>query len=638
MDRKPLHSRLPQPRLLQPRWLTLILLLLILLLGAALRFYRLDAQSLWNDEGNTARLVERSLRLIIEGAAGDIHPPAYYLLLAGWRTFAGGSEFALRAFSALCGVLTVAVAAALGQRAGGRPVAVGSAFFAAVHPLAVYYGQETRMYALLALAGALTLLAAAAFFPAKARPLHAWNALLLAGGILLGLYTQYTYALFLLAVELAFGLAWLAERPFVWGKLRWWIVAHLLALLGFLPWLRPALKVTSWNPPDLNSGHALLELVHALLAGVTLPVAAGGLALLSTALLGLLLVVRHPRVRFLNLALPLTAWLPLVLIAALGIYRPAYLKFLTISIAPLAVTLALPLCPRQSREALPGNLIRISQWVALVLGLLFLPVWGASLRNLYANPVYARADYRGIAARIQAEGGADATVLLSAPNQWEVFTYYFHGPHVLPAPYHPTEEVAAAWVEGILAAAPPRLFVLYWGDAESDPQQRIERQLAQRTYKARETWIGDVRLAEYGLGPLEMAPRTQVQVAVGDWAVLEGVTIPTAVYHPGDIIAVTLFWQASTPPPERVKVFIHVMNAEGTLVAQNDAEPGQGFLPTTAWAVGETLIDRYGLWLPPELPSGELTLQAGMYRFSGERLPVATGGDVIVLGQIMVQP
>ncbi len=625
-------------KLLFPRWLTLSLVLLALLLGATLRFHRLDAQSFWNDEGNTARLVERSLRLIIEGAAGDIHPPGYYILLAGWRVLVGGSEFALRSFSALCGVLTVAVAAALGKRAGGHPVAVGAAFFAAAHPLAVYYGQEARMYALLALAGALTLLAAAAFFPTNPKPIRARTALALTGCIILGLYTQYTYVLFLLGVELAFGLAWLAERTYVWQKVRWWIIAHILAALGFLPWLRPALKVTSWSPPDLNSGRALLELVHTFLTGITLPVAAGGLALLSAALLGMLQLVRRPRVRFVTLATLLTAWLPLVLIAALGIYRPAYLKFLTISTAPLAVTLALPLRPRQHRETLSRNLIRYSQWGALVLGLLFVPVWVASLRNLYTNSAYARADYRGIAARISAEGGAEATVLLSAPNQWEVFTYYFHGSHVLPAPYHPTAEVAGAWIDGVLAATPPRLFVLYWGDAESDPQQHIERQLAQRAYKARETWIGDVRLSEYGLGLLEAEPRTQMQVRVGEWAQLEGVAIPEAVFHPGDIVPVTLFWQALAPPPERVKVFIHVMNAEGTLVAQNDAEPGQGFLPTTAWVMGETIPDRYGLWLPLGLPPGEITLQAGLYRFSGERLPVATGGDVLVLGRVTVQP
>ncbi|HOS79649.1 MAG TPA: glycosyltransferase family 39 protein [Anaerolineae bacterium] len=620
------------------RWLTWGALLLALGLGAGLRFYRLDAQSLWSDEGNTARLVERSLRLIIEGAAGDIHPPGYYLLLAGWRALTGDSELALRSFSALCGVLTVAAAAALGRRAGGRAVAVGAAFFVAAHPLAVYYGQEARMYALLALAGALTLLAALAFFPDRPKPVGAKSALTLAACIILGLYTQYIYALFLLGVELAFGLAWLMERPWNWRKAGWWIAAHLLSALAFLPWLRPALKVASWSPPDLNSGPAWREMIHTLLAGVTLPADAGRLALVSAGLLLALLAVRRPPLRFATLAAFFTALLPLTLIAALGIYRPAYLKFLTLSVAPLGVLLALPLRGPQRNEGGPRGLMRPSQRVALVLWLAFAPVWGVSLRNLYTNPAYARADYRGIAARIVAEGGAEATVLLSAPNQWEVFTYYFHGPHVLPAPYHPTEEAATAWVEGVLAPAPPRLFVLYWGDVESDPHHRIERLLAQRAYKARDTWIGDVRLAEYGLGPLDEVPRTRLDARVGEWALLEGVSLPVTVCAPGDIVPVTLFWRALAAPPERVKVFIHLMAADGTLAAQNDAEPGQGFLPTVDWTVGEALVDRYGVWLPPTLPPGTYTLQAGMYRFSGERLPVASDGDVVVLGALTVQP
>ncbi len=619
-------------------WLTLSALLLALLLGAGLRFHNLEVQSFWNDEGNTARLVERSLRLIIEGAAGDIHPPGYYVLLAGWRTLTGDSEFALRSFSALCGVLTVAAAAAFGRRVGGHAVAVAAAFFAAAHPLAVYYGQEARMYALLALAGALTLLSATVFFPRNARSVGAKTALALTGCIILGLYTQYIYGLFLLGVELAFAIAWFAERPRNWHKMAWWAAAHLLSALAFLPWLRPALKLTSWSPPDLDSGSALLEMVHTLLVGITLPVDGGKLALVSAGLLGMLLVFRRPPARFATFAGLLTALLPMALIAALGVYRPAYLKFLTLSVAPLAVILALPFRNLQPGERLPRSVIRHSQLVALVFWLVFAFVWVLSLRNLYTNPVYARADYRGIAAYIEAEGGAEATVLLSAPNQWEVFTYYFRGPHVVPAPYHPTEEATEAWMDGVLAQTPPRLYVLYWGDAESDPQQRIEKQLAQRAFKARETWIGDVRLAEYGLGPLEMAPATRLDAYVGEWALLTGVALPEVIAYPGGIVPVTLFWQALSTPPEPVKVFVHLMSAEGKLVAQNDAEPGQGFRPTTAWITDEKIADRYGLWLSPALPPGTYTLQAGMYRFSGERLPVASGGDVVVLGSLTVQP
>jgi len=57
----------------------------ILLLASGLRCYRIEAQSFWNDEGNSVRLAERSLNLIIAGAKGDIHPPGYYLALHYWR-------------------------------------------------------------------------------------------------------------------------------------------------------------------------------------------------------------------------------------------------------------------------------------------------------------------------------------------------------------------------------------------------------------------------------------------------------------------------------------------------------------------------------------------------------------------------
>ncbi|MEJ2749013.1 MAG: hypothetical protein P8183_14080, partial [Anaerolineae bacterium] len=91
-----------------------MVLLAILLLATGLRFYRLDAQSFWNDEGNSARLSERSIPKLIEGTASDIHPPLYYLILRGWRELVGDSEFGLRSFSAFAGVLTVAVTIALG--------------------------------------------------------------------------------------------------------------------------------------------------------------------------------------------------------------------------------------------------------------------------------------------------------------------------------------------------------------------------------------------------------------------------------------------------------------------------------------------------------------------------------------------
>ena len=57
---------------------------LILLAGAALRLYRLGADSLWYDETVSTYLAGSRLPDLLRHTAGDIHPPGYYLLLRGW--------------------------------------------------------------------------------------------------------------------------------------------------------------------------------------------------------------------------------------------------------------------------------------------------------------------------------------------------------------------------------------------------------------------------------------------------------------------------------------------------------------------------------------------------------------------------
>lgn len=614
------------PGCARDRWL----LLALLLLATGLRFYGLTAQSFWNDEGNTARLVERPLSLIIEGAAGDIHPPGYYLLLHGWRALAGESEFALRGFSALCGVLTVAITASAARCAGGRWAAIGAALFVAVHPLAVYYSQEARMYALLGLVSVLTLWTASR--PISTSPAR-WIARLTLC-IALGLYTQYAYILALASLNAAFGLLGLLD--FVRGRRRWrtlgvWIVAHALAGVLFAPWAPIALRASSWRPPDLAAEAAGPSLARTLAAGVTLPRDAlpwwmWG-APLGVLLLWALAVVAEslaaPRgsldPRPLNEALAAVsmALLPALLIAGLGLYRPAYLKFLMMSVGPLGVTLALPL--RNDRW----------RWMGLGLLLALLPTQIVALHHLYTDPAYARDDYRGIAARISEMARPEDAVLLSAPNQWEVFTYYYRGPMaVYPAPYRPTQMEARAWVAGIVPEH-PRLFVLFWGDTESDPERRIEPLLARLAYKAGDRWIGQVRLARYGTGPLPISPAPPLSARLGDAIHLEGYALPKQTYAAGDVLPVTLFWRASASPATRYKVFVHLLDANGALVAQTDAEPGGGFRPTDGWPVDERIVDRYGVWAPASLAPGHYTLYAGMYDFGGTRLPITQEGQVV---------
>ena len=144
----------------RPGLLWAVLPIAILLLALGLRLYRIDTQSLWNDEGTSVAVASRDLVTITRDAAGDIHPPLYSWLLAGWQRLAGTSECSVRSLAALlCVAVGPAVLAyrcwGLGvQRAG--PAIAG--FFSNLTPLfaalmsAAFLGEMPRTYHALAFA------------------------------------------------------------------------------------------------------------------------------------------------------------------------------------------------------------------------------------------------------------------------------------------------------------------------------------------------------------------------------------------------------------------------------------------------------------------------------------------------------
>jgi len=59
------------------------------------------------------------------------------------------------------------------------------------------------------------------------------------------------------------------------------------------------------------------------------------------------------------------------------------------------------------------------------------------------------------------------------------------------------------------------------------------------------------------------------------------------------------------------------------LWGQQDSVPGQGAYPTTGWAVGEVVTDRYTVTLQADAPPGDYIIEIGLYNATtGERLPV----------------
>ena len=119
-------------------------------LGLLLRAFLLDGQSLWLDEGYTLRHAGHPASfgdLVQFGPQESPSPPLYYVLLHLWLRVTGVTPMAGRAFSVVCGSLTVPAFAVLLRPLIGARTALSSSLLLAVSPLHIYYSQETRPYA-----------------------------------------------------------------------------------------------------------------------------------------------------------------------------------------------------------------------------------------------------------------------------------------------------------------------------------------------------------------------------------------------------------------------------------------------------------------------------------------------------------
>ena len=76
-------------------------------------------------------------------------------------------------------------------------------------------------------------------------------------------------------------------------------------------------------------------------------------------------------------------------------------------------------------------------------------------------------------------------------------------------------------------------------------------------------------------------------------------------------VALTLRAEVSNMPARTV--FLHLLAADGTRVAQVDKPPLEGIYPSTVWSAGEAVRDAYVLELPADLPPGTYTLALGIY-------------------------
>lgn len=610
--------------------------------AAALRFYEIGASSLWNDEGTTWALVQRPVAEIVRSAAADIHPPLFYLLLHLWAQLLGASAESLRAFSALCGTALVAVTGGIAATMAGRNASrawlpLMAALWVALNPFQVYYSQEARMYMLLALEAGLLLWIVLAMMRAEekrpaSRQWFLWTAYVLVATA--GMWTHYSFPIVVAAALTAYTLDWVLRRcrdVARWGQILRFAFLNGLVVIAFAPWLPTAWwQVTSWpqGGEEVALVDGLVLTVRTLLFGPirSAPEPAWGWVALGMVLpvMGTLALRRNRRVWAVVLALAL----PVALMFALGLFSDAFLKFLLVASLPWCILIAA--CSEWGlRPALTVVLRLAVAGTAVALA-------AATLPGYYADPA-ARDNYLGVAAWLRAMADpAQDVVLLDAPGQQDVWSYYDPGLPVLalprerPAQRATTETALAQALEGKRAA-----YALFWATDEADPDGIVEGWMNQHWYRGMESWQGNVRLVEY-LAPQELEC-SAVDQKFGEAVSLDGVCLPPSrSVESGRPFAVALKWRSAEPLQQNIKVSVQMVNDQGQVLAQHDGEPAGGDRPTSTWQVGETIEDRHALLVPIGTPTGPYRLLVVLYdAATGARLATAEG-DSYSLGALDV--
>jgi hypothetical protein len=669
--------RLAQPRLLIP--------LALFVAALALRLYRLDAQSLWLDEGSSWQMAGRPLGdLLRDMLSPTAAYPLYHLLLKLWVALFGDSELALRLPSAIAGAAAVPAIYLAGREACRQSPApptslaypLAAAAIALLGPFPLWYAQEAKAYSLLLLAAALLTWALLRALRTGER--RHW----LAFGVI-ALAAVFVHRLAALSVVAA-GWAWLTggRRPVAGGR---WPVAGGLALAsaGLV-----AVMVYGLGSDRAATGAYIpagplgaIGLTFARFSLDRWPGDAPWWWLAPWAALlawGLLLLGRDALAGKGRLA---SRGLACLLLVPLGIFLTQLLftrlyeaRYLIVIYPAWTLTVAYPLAGGR-RQEVGGR-----RWAIGALTLL--AALGAGVASLF-QPTFGlfsgapvKEQYREAIAELAARVQPDDAVVIHPSYIRPLYDYYMRRLSADPAPvplvfadfwqgttsYGQREwdierrQKLSGYTRSFLLIAPEHAKTV---DAPA-PGTGDEYGLVGNFWafsREQRTWPCGIwryngahllcqEAPEAYITGARQRPQTAVGARFGDNLTLLGYTLKattsagSGVYRAGGNLPISLFWDVDRQPSEDLSFFLHLcQDCESPPPAGDDGQPLGGYLPTSAWLPGHPARDDRAIQLPRDMAPGRYTLILGAYR-PGDPSPEArlavSGGESLSAGRLVL--
>jgi 4-amino-4-deoxy-L-arabinose transferase-like glycosyltransferase len=650
------------------RWRRLVVPAALVALAYLLYVTTLDWQSLWIDEIQAFDFINKSLRRALAYIISpEQNGPLYYFLLWCWYHVVGTTDFALRYFSALCSVLTVALIWQIARLWFDRRVAGWSGLLFAVSPFAIWYAQEAKMYAL-----HMVLASMATLFLVQAHRRNRWPA-----------WLGYAVSLELLAYSHFFGAFAIAAQGLVtvvislldmagfksgarrarargaggWPVLRSYLLTMALVALPYLPVLRFAMRILpDFTLQDISKGHVTpVHMVMELASEYTLRVSrlyVARLPLLLAALGGFLLLGLAAAWRrgwrrgvWLGglLLLPILIFYPVSLLVP--VFSP---KYLSATFPFLVITLAMAL------DAL-RRLWRPLVWAGLAV-MVGTAGW-AHVRSL-TDPAFQRSDWRATAWYLEAHAGPDDAIVVFAHYIALPMRRYYDGAAPVYSfeddPWQP-EWYYREWLQG--GQDPRLMWLVLHHDQAMAPHHRL--QAAAGELYPMVTGIypnnGNIAVLGYSMRWRHDDLPARATPAAGTFAnglAIRGYTVDAEAlppvdrnFHPpSNWLHVTTYWQLAeglspqdAPAPD-FQPYLHVVDDQGGVWAGELQRPPTVFHfdPPATWAPGAVVEAHYDVNFNPVTPPGNYRLVLGMVDGDGAPVALLGGGTEVVLRTIEV--
>ncbi len=565
------------------------------------------------------------------------HGPIYGLILRATQLATGGhNEFLLRYPSVLFGILLLALTYRLGRdlQLGGWASLTGMLLLG-LNPQITYHVREVRPYAAMLMTMALAGWVGLRFEHLRWRGLATLTSLL-------ALLTHYFNAPFVAGLGV-WGLISLRGRA-----RRDWLLTQTLAAAAIALWL-PLMGKGFFNSTSLSTGKiwsfilppwetfARLLAVGAqgyreyLALGFSIP---GGLLLAAGIGVGGLMLSDRRRWWLWSL----TAG-PVLAYALLAWARPVFHPKYTL---PWLIFAAIGFAAWIARRPRLGSL------AGLALALVMVMPTVRTLQTPYDPGVTTTADVsnapRDLAAALLTVAGPDDAFGLGTPDPVHCYYLERHFDTDLDCilfPFTPSQTQADLTAQATeIFATHDALWYLDYTNPAWDPGGQAQAVLAQVSVDLGADSLGGRPLRLFGAARAIQGQALSSDATFGDVAQLDG-----AWMRVGQNLHVVLIWAAlADGPAVDAKVFVHLTDALGTVLSQDDSVPVNWTRPLSSWKRGESILDVHVLDLQGRALQPTDMLRIGLYESTTmQRLsaldaqghPLTDQAATIVLGDLL---